>query len=50
MILAYLFMFKCYNFMYLYTNMCVCRHFHVVPLCSRHDLTTRNMSIGSTSR
>ena len=29
-------------FMHLYTNMymCVCRHFNVVPLCSRHDLIT----------
>ena len=40
MILVHLFMFKCYSLMYLYTNVCVCRHFHVVPLCSRHDLIT----------
>lgn len=42
MILAYLFMFKCYSLMHLYidVHVCVCRHFHVVPLCSRHDLIT----------
>ena len=27
-----------YVSLYKYIFMCVCRHFHVVPLCSRHDL------------